>query len=109
MAMAVVPTLVLIDFRDDGVPALRKKLVHETAILLVENLTLPADQVYELGLDWREDGAGRDDDGALAVPPSGMSPAGLFLYSSSSSFCDIFIRFGTVSCGVVTDMVILLH
>src|SRR5262245_2979867 len=38
--------------------------------------------------------------------PSGMSPAGLFLYSSSSSSCDILISFGTVSCAVVTAMVI---
>src|SRR5262245_38616813 len=65
---AVVPTLVLIDLRDDGVAALREDLVHKTAVLPVEHLALPADQVRELGLDWREDGARRDDDGALAMP-----------------------------------------
>src|SRR5262249_61618571 len=60
--------LVIVGLPDDGGMALGENLVNETSGLLVENLTLPADQVHELGLDWREDGARHDEDGALTVP-----------------------------------------
>src|SRR5215469_12869358 len=40
---AVIPALVLIDFRDNGVAAHRENLVHESAFFLVEDLTLPTE------------------------------------------------------------------
>jgi hypothetical protein len=100
--LAVQPARALVDLRDDRPQADGKDLVAKLAAFAVEDLSLPEEQVRDLGRDVLQ-GAARVEKDRPLPSPVGIGPAGLFAKSPSSSAWFMSVKRST-STFSITDM-----